>query len=170
MRSHLRVKMFTLSAEMTYIRRQEEKWKNRARYAREKMKHAALMYAETNFWSHRGHRVNLKAEARTTHIAYSFLKGQPYSKIEFICYGPLKGFGSSEPDWKSIESTVERFSKDETSPQDIMQKFAEWLANAKFWYEGNPERIEQLNADRPNRIARLKAMSEALEKSDNHAA
>lgn len=28
MLSHLKVKVFTMSAEMTYIRRQEEKWKN----------------------------------------------------------------------------------------------------------------------------------------------
>lgn len=154
MKSHLKVKVFSLSSEMTYIRRQEEKWKSRAKRAREKGRDDA--YAFSNFWSQRAHRLDLKREARSTHLAYGFLRGQSYDCMEQICYGPLKGYGSSEPDWKSIESMVERFSKDEANPQDTMQKFAEWLADAKVWYEGNPKRIRLLEADRPNRIARLK--------------
>jgi hypothetical protein len=155
MKSHLKVKVFSLSAEMTYIRRQEEKWKTRARRAREKGRDDA--YAFSNFWSQRAHRAHLKQDARSTHLAYGFLRGQSYDCMEQICYGPLKGFGSSEPNWSHIEAMVEKFTKDEPAPQDTMQKFAEWLADAKVWYEANPKRIASLNADRPNRIARLKA-------------
>lgn len=155
MRSHLKVKVFTLSAEMTYIRRQEEKWKERARYARQKFNNATL--AEKQFQSHQTHRYHLKYDARITHLAYGCLRGIPYSAMEHICYGPLKGFGSDEPSWGVIESTVERFTKDEDNPQDTMQKFAEWLADAQKWYEGNEARIKQLNDERPARIAQLKA-------------
>jgi hypothetical protein len=146
MKSHLKVKVFALSAEMTYIRRQEAKWKNRARYARSKGRSDA--YQHQALCSHQAHRYELKTEARNSHLAYGYLKGRPYQQMERICYGPLKGFGSSEPDWKAIESMVERFTKDETTPQDVMQKFAEWLADARTWYEGNKDRIKAANEQR----------------------
>jgi hypothetical protein len=141
MKSHLKVKVFSLSAEMTYIRRQEEKWKTRARIARQRQKPLSQGYAEANFWSHRGHRHGLKFEARNTHLAFGCIKGIPYSKMEPLCYGVFKGYGSTEPDWKAIEAMVERFTKDETNPQNFMQAFAEWLADAQKWYEGNKLRI-----------------------------
>lgn len=154
MRSHLKVKVFTLSAEMTYIHRQEIKWKKRAKFAREKFGNATK--AEIQFWSHRDHRYGLKTDARICHLAYGFMKGLSYAQMENICYGHLKGYGSSEPDWKAIEITIERFTRDE-NPQATMQRFAEWLADAQKWYEGNPERIKQLDAERPARIEALKA-------------
>lgn len=142
MKSHLKVKVVSLAAEMTYIRRQELKWKRHAKYARQKQKENSIKYAEANFWSHRGHRAGLKHEARSTHLAYGFMKGVPYAAMENICYGVYKGMGSSEPNWPAVAAMVERFSKDEDNPQDFMQKFAEWLADAKAWFEGNPERIK----------------------------
>lgn len=156
MKSHIQVKVASLAAEMKIIHRLEIKWKARARRARKKVNDAS--YHESNFWTLRHHRNNLKLEARSTHLAYGYMRGRSYSQMEQICYGPLKGYGSTEPNWKAIEEMVERFTKGETSPQDYMQKFAEWLADAKAWYESNPKRIKALNADRPNRIARLQAM------------
>lgn len=153
MRSHLKVKVFALAAEMTYIRRQEQKWKDRARFARQKQKSNSVEYAEKNFWSQRSHRSGLKLEARNTHLAYGYMKGVPYAKMEHVCYGPLKGWGSSEPNWAAIEAMVERFSKDEDNPQDAMQKFAEWLAEAKTWYEGNLDRIKEINEMKKKEVA-----------------
>ncbi len=158
MRTHLQVKVFTLMQEMSYIRRQEEKWKTRARFARQKQKQATLERAESAFWSLRSHRTGLKSEARSTHLAYGALRGMPYRMMEVMCYGPLKGYGSSEPDWKSIEAMVERFSKDEDDPQGTMQRFSEWLAEAKLWYEANPDRIEEWTKQRPQRLELLKAL------------
>jgi len=159
MRSHLKVKVFTLAAEMTYIRRQEKKWKTKAKLARQRQRATADLlaqakaissqaYAENVFWSHRHHRYGLKEDARSSHLAYGCMQGVRYSQMESMCYGPLKGYGSSEPDWKSIESMVERFSKDETTPQEWMQKYAEWFAAAKVWYDGNTERIKAWQAQR----------------------
>ena len=146
MKSHLKVKVFSLAAEMTYIRRQEEKWKTRARLARQKQIDHRVDYATLNFWTNRWHRVALKTEARHAHLAYGCMKGVPYSKMEVMCYGPLKGYGSTEPHWKTIEDMVDRFSRDEPNKPDIMQRFAEWLADAKVWYEGNERRIKSLRA------------------------
>jgi hypothetical protein len=144
MKSHLKVKVVSMSMEMTYIRRQEGKWKSRARYARQKQKHDSILYAERNFWSHHWHRHELKTEARSAHLAYGYMKGRSYSQMENVCYGPLKGYGSSEPNWEAIEAMVERFTMDETHPQTWMQVFAEWLDEAKKWYEGNPDRIKEM--------------------------
>ena len=162
MRSHQQIKVFSLTAEMTYIRRQELKWKKRAKLGRiNASKYASVAHAEKAFWTLRGHRNELKIEARTTHLAYGALRGIPYSAMEIICYGVLKGYGSSEPRWADIEAMVERFTKDEDDTQGTMQKFAEWLADAKKWYEGNEDRIELLNRARPQRIAALKAKTAA---------
>lgn len=149
MKSHLKVKVYSLTTEMSYIRRQEEKWKNRARAARLKQKQHAeqthidhIAYATGNFWTLRAHRTELKREARSTHLAYGFLKGRLYGEMEIICHGLTPGYNREAPDWQRIQDMVERFSKDEPDNREIMQRFGEWLADAKVWYEGNPKRIE----------------------------
>lgn len=169
MKSHLRVKVFSMTAEMTYIRRQEEKWKNKARYARIRQRVLSVQskpaeaekaatstkYAEDNFWSLRGHRDLMKKEARTTHLAYGCMKGIPYSQMEQLCYGVFKGYGIKEPDWGKIELMVHRFSLDEPSPQDYLQRFAQWITEAKVWYEGNEQRIRAATEERTRlRLAR----------------
>ena len=178
MRSHLKVKVHTLSAEMTYIRRQEEKWKTKARLARQRYKAPSggndrerdrIQYGMDNFWSLHWHRLGLKAEARNTHLAYGFMKGRPYSKMEVICYGPLKGYNTDEPAWKVIADMVERFSKDEPHPQATMQRFSEWLADAKVWYEGNPDRIMQMIDEKKTRKLEQRSIITLVEFEDGHS-
>lgn len=161
MKSHLRVKVHSLSHEMRYIRRQENKWKERAKHARQRAKsHPSavdegearrLAYFEGNFWSLRNHRTGMKTDARNSHLAYGCMRGMPYSRMEQLCYGVYKGHGVKEPQWGKIEAMVQRFSKDEPNPQEFMQRFAQWLEEAKAWYEGNESRIpaarDKRNAD-----------------------
>jgi len=149
MKSHLKVKLFSLTHEMTYIRRQEEKWKNKARAARKKQKEHVgyqdkINYHMDNFWSQHWHRQELKYHARHTLLAHGCMKGTPYQKMEVICYGPLKGYGSMEPMWDEVSAMVERFSKGEPNQQEINQRAAEWIADAKAWYEGNEARIKHM--------------------------
>jgi len=172
MKSHLQVKVYSMSAEMSYIRRKEEQWKTRARIARQRSKetpisakpnHLNADYAEKAFWSSRWHREDMKVEARTSHLTYGFMKGRSYEQMEHICYGQLKGFGSSEPNWKAIEAMMLRFTLDEPSPQDWMQRFSQWLEAAKVWYEGNKQRIDAFNKGRPARLEALKALKKPYE-------
>jgi hypothetical protein len=155
MRSHLKVKVFSLTSEMSYIRRQEEKWKTKARINRQKLAqfytlearekiNQSVMYCESNFWSQYWHRLDLKYQARHAHLAYGCIKGVPYHKMETICYGPMKGFGGYEPKWEDVSAMVERFSKDEPNQQEINQKAAEWITDAKSWYSGNEDRIKRM--------------------------
>lgn len=155
MQSHLKVKVYTLAAEMSFIHRQEIKWKARAKAARQRQKQHAeektansILYAEKNFWSHRLHRLDLKSDARTNHLAYGFLKGRTYQEMEYISYGGIKGYNKEEPDWARIEEMVQRFTKDETDPGGIMQRFGEWRSAATAWFEGNPDRIKVAKAER----------------------
>jgi hypothetical protein len=161
MKSHLKVKVHAMSTEMTHIRRMEEKWKKKARYARQRVTefakvanklhveaHASQTYAENNFWSLRNHRKGMKPEARISHLAYGCIRGVPYSKMEQLCYGVFKGYGSSEPDWKRIEFLVGRFTKDEPTPQEYMQRYAQWVEEAQKWYNGNKHRIQEVTAER----------------------
>ena len=188
MKSHLKVKVYSLSAEMAYIHRQEEKWKQKAKWARIRQKAQAdeknlkaIAYCETNFQTLRDHRNSMRPDARHTHLTYGFMRNVPYSKMEFICYGVLKGYGSSEPNWERIEQMVARFSGDETVP-NVMQKFSEWLDNAKKWYEGNEARIKDFHntqaiirealkrdaayqAEKKRRSATLEALGRALPKA-----
>ncbi len=162
MKSHLKVKVHSMSAEMTYIRRQEIKWKNKARYARIRQKEhasektlASIKYAEDNFWSHRWYREDMKTEARTAHLAHGCIKGIPYSQMEQLCYGVFKGYGTTEPDWGKIEAMILRFTVDEPSPQDYIQRFGQWVADAKIWYEGNKKRLPAATEERTRlRLAR----------------
>lgn len=171
MKSHLKVKVHSLSHEMRYIRRQENKWKERAKAARQRKRafeasdthkdglseaivrgrDRHIAYAEGNFWSLRTHRTGMKVDARNSHLAYGCMRGMPYSRMEHLCYGVYKGQGAREPQWSRIEAMVQRFSKDEPNPQDFMQRFAQWLESAKLWYEGNESRIpaarDKRNAD-----------------------
>lgn len=141
MKSHLKVKVYSLSHEMRYIRRLENKWKRRAKFARQKKNDVSQSYSENNFWTLREHRDDMKLDARVAHLTYGFMRGVPYSKMEQLCYGIYKGYGSSEPRWDFIEAMMVRFSKDEPNQQDIAQRFAEWIEAAKAWYETNKERI-----------------------------
>lgn len=161
MKSHLKVKVFSLSAEMTFIHRQELKWKEKARAARQRQKEQAVKYCEDNFWSHRWHRQDLKTEARTAHLAYGAMRNVPYWKMEYISLSALRGYNREAPNWEAIVSTIERFSKDEPNRADIMQRFSEWLADAKTWYDGNEKRI-------PEYWEEMKRLKEARQNDPEH--
>lgn len=77
------------------------------------------------FWGLTHHRKNVvRKEARDTHIALHFLKGKPYDTVEDFAY--------SQPNWDNIERMVLQYSEGE-SPQDIKQRFEEWVQNAEAW-------------------------------------
>jgi hypothetical protein len=154
MKCHLQVKVATLAAEMSYIHRKEIKWKERARHARLKADRDKTLYAEEAFWSMRYHRKDLKSEARWSHLAYGFMRGRSYPEMEFISYGGIKGYNREVPNWERIEEIVVKFSKDEPDPGGIMQKFGEWLAAAKVWFDANPQRIEDAKKERGALAAR----------------
>ena len=117
MRIHLKVKYASLAEEAKIIRRLERKALKRAR----RVKAWSEQYPLTNdakvFQSLRCHRKEVvRPEARSTHLAYGFLRGRDYKQIESKCY--------NQPDWPRIEKLIEKYG--EGDKRDLMQRFSEW--------------------------------------------
>lgn len=124
----LRIKENSLAAEQTMIRREEKKHKWAARAARGRQR---VLKAEaeakrqgfverdftTNTNSLREHRLGLRKELRSTHLARCFLRGTLYGEAERFAY--------TQPDWNRIQSLITRYSGEE--PAVVSQRYAEWL-------------------------------------------
>ena len=65
-------------------------------------------------------KIELRKKARAANIAYGFILGHKYNKIEQKAY--------TEPNWEEIERLIEKYS--EGDKRDIQQKYAEWKTEA----------------------------------------
>lgn len=108
MKTKLKIKISTFAAEARIIRREERKWRGEH-----------LM--RTSLHEHRV--VNLRKVTRTSLLAYGFLRDRPYKVMEKFAY--------SQPDWAGVEKEVIRFGTIYDTEQNLKQRFAEWLAEAK---------------------------------------
>ena len=72
--------------------------------------------AMSALWGLRNHRTNeVRKEARSSFIAYGFLRGRSYSSIE----------QTDKPvDWDRVEALVKKYGEDDI--RERMQRFAEW--------------------------------------------
>lgn len=113
-RAALKTKRDVLAAEARIIKTREQKWKEKARSARDKQK---SQVASDSYWTYlklREHRINVvRPEARAALLAWGFLRGTPYSKIE-AKVRPGKywrsGKNSYAEFWKNVLGIVNRFS------------------------------------------------------------
>lgn len=114
----LRVKIKSLAAEAQFIRIEEQRAKVNARWARDKGKNsqeAAELCA-----SLRNHRVHtVRSEARSTQLAYGYLRGRTYLQIE------QSRRRDNSPDWDAIRRMVKRYS-----PGFSAQEFKAWYSAA----------------------------------------
>ena len=146
MKAYLKIKIKSLAAEATMIHREERKHNpgHRARVrarrlleGKTKIDHpgtlASMDFHRSRafrllknppteadmkaFWGLRHHRMwDVRSESRSSHVAYGFLRGLPYSRIEANT--------KSEPDWSRVEALVKKYGEDD--PRDRMQRFSEW--------------------------------------------
>lgn len=76
-------------------------------------------------------RVHLTRKLRRWHhLAYNFMRGTPYSKVEQKCWSP--------PDWEATQEillvhAVNGDDEDGTQAQVVIQRFAEWRDAAGEW-------------------------------------
>ena len=107
MREYLKIKVKTLTAEARIIRNAEKK---------------AKMRRQTDLLQglHIHRTFVVRRAARSSHLAYGFLRGVPYRAMEQK--------GSRSPSWSDIQKLAERYG--EGDRRDIAQKFAEWKAEA----------------------------------------
>lgn len=99
MRAYLRVKVKSLAAEATIIRREERRASGDLRVGLHQ------------------HRVNeVRSEARSSQLALAFLRGVPVTRLE--------GTALSYPNWSRVQKLVEKYG--EGLVQERLQRFAEW--------------------------------------------
>ena len=114
-RAELRVKIRSLAAEATIIRQEEVRAKRQRREMPEKYNEARVAL-HNRFWSLRGHRYGLSYDARVALLAYGFLRGRPYRRIE--CRVLPTNQLSSEA-IREIFATVHRFGRAEITLPEI---------------------------------------------------
>lgn len=118
MKTYLKIKGLSLAAEARIIKRLEK--------ARGQNKDLAAKL-------HLHRTIEVRSEARSTHIALGFLRGTEMSQMERPLrpadHGHIatKNMTRSAPNWKRIEQLVNKYgvSYFET-PQELAQKFAEF--------------------------------------------
>lgn len=119
MRLNLKIKIKSLAAEAKIIRQEERKYLKHAR-ACESEEHAEEhRFTMRSLQSHR--KGGVRSEQRCSLLAYGFLKGMPYKRMEQSCRE------NNKPNWDTIEKMAIRFGADQ---RDIKQRFAEWKDEA----------------------------------------
>ena len=101
MKTYLKVKIKSLTAEAKIIRLEEQR-------ANPKTDMRA------NLLHHRRHVV--RPETRASLLAYGFLRGREYKQIEQT--------RRTEPDWKRVQKMIEKYGSGDQ--RDLMQQFSEW--------------------------------------------
>jgi len=107
MKTLLKMKICSLAAESRIIRREERKWPG---------SHVSGM--RKRLYEHRKNVVG--KETRASLIAYGFLRGRSYDRIEGKC--------KNAPDWVRVMRILKRFSPD--MEQVWRQRFAQWIDEA----------------------------------------
>ena len=107
MQEYLRVKVKSLAAEARIIRTEERRAKaHKQRDLLQGLQH------------HR--RVIVRQAARSSLLAYGFLRGHEYTTMEKSC--------KTSPDWGAIEKMIYRYGVGDK--RDIAQRFSEWKSIA----------------------------------------
>jgi hypothetical protein len=136
--SYLKIKVTSLSEEIKQIRRMElkkVKWAERARKGKATAeKNARIQNEREGLYLH---RIGLKNETRSAHIAASMLRGRSYSEIE--------NFSWVQPDWNRVQRLVEKYSGME--PQVSLQRFAQWKDEALEGFGGKVYSTDKDNRD-----------------------
>lgn len=138
MNIELKVKIHTLSSEAIYIRRLQRRLvKSKAKI----QQNAKLTPSWRSLQDHR--RQVVRKEARSSFLAYGFLRGRPITVVEQKC--------RTTPDWKSVERIISKFTT-ETDKRIVAQKFEQWtqLINLEK-HDGKTLRIHKDRAKDPSK-------------------
>jgi hypothetical protein len=106
MKVYLKIKIKSLAEEARIIRFEEKKWPGPSD-------------ERSGLWCHRTGPV--REEARSAQLAYGFLKGMPYKRIENSC--------KSAPDWKRTHQLIKKYGgfSDKDFPIECVNGWAEVL-------------------------------------------
>lgn len=135
MKIYLKMKVKTLAVESMMIHAAQRRIKRRVHKKGKTLDPAA---GSSAFWGMQHHRIEVvRREARSSLLAYGFLRGRLYGEIENNAY--------TKPDFKRVFGIIERFRDGPEKIQDITQRFAEWRDTA----EAHLIAVEKFRANRP---------------------
>lgn len=138
MKEYLKVKLCSLAAEIRIIKTQEQRTKEKLAKRRsligqenQSSVHIAQMQEHNKrgtqiFCGLRDHRRGLRHETRLSHLVYGFLRGIPFSKMEFSVH---QNHQLTESDWTKMETMAKRFAEGDS--RDIMQRWAQFKDSSK---------------------------------------
>lgn len=113
----LKIKAKSLAAEATIIRTEEHKMKRWQLKAKAALKDSFVTHWREQRLSLQGHRKGpVRVEARSTHLARTFLSGKPYISAEAGRYLP--------PDWAKTWAMIQRYGMGDQ--RDLAQQFEAW--------------------------------------------
>lgn len=138
----LKIKFASLAAEIRIIKAEEARLERLITQCPTKNAEQQGWKAQhiRDLWEIRNHRYqDVRTDARDTLLAYSFLRGRMYKRIEPLRY--------SDPDWTNIERMILKYGKSEGKPQDLKQSFEQWKQSA-----GQPIDPLAPKAPRPPRV------------------
>lgn len=147
MKIYLKIKIKSLAAEATMIHREERRHNpgHRARVRARRLldgktklpdhelvnmdarrsRAARILKQKPNmdaFWGLRHHRqYDVRGECRSAHVAYGFLNGLPYKRIE-----PNT---KTDPNWSRVEDLIKKYGDGDIRVR--LQRFAEWKEAAQ---------------------------------------
>lgn len=125
--SELRIKIKSLAVEARIIAHEERRVLRRLTRQGSPERQAAILASYASLREHR--RAVVGPTARVSLLAYGFLRGKPYTKLE--------PSNSREPDWNDVWKVAERFAAPsggrlaEADHKDLAQRWASWKAEAK---------------------------------------
>lgn len=107
MKTYLKIKIKSLAEEAKIIRSEEKKFKGRPEGS----------VGRQIFWGLREHRtVDVRDESRAACLAYGFLRGRAYHRLEAKCY--------HAPNWNRVEALALKYGRGDQ--RELKQRFAEW--------------------------------------------
>lgn len=117
MQAYLKIKIKSLAAESTLIRKDELKYRNRARAARLKqIDTSRLEEIRYGLYHHRTRDVRM--ESRASNLAYGYLRGLAYKSIEKTCKVP--------PSESRIADLVAKYGK--MPRAEALTKIRAWIS------------------------------------------
>jgi hypothetical protein len=101
----LKIKVVSMAAEQRLIRAEERRFKKRG---------LGASPVRQGLYDHR--TKDIRPELRAANLAYGFVRGTPYRKMEAVAY--------TEPNWKRVLQLAEKYGEEDS--RVIRQRFAEW--------------------------------------------
>ena len=132
MNTKLKIKIKSLAAESTIIRTEELKIRNAARKMADYSDGvAATKRLRDTLRSIHDHRVGiLRRHARENQLAYGFLRGRTYQRLENTT--------KSTPYFEGVYKVVRRFSDaSEGGNNELENRFDEWVSTAEKYIKHN---------------------------------